>query len=101
MFIVFPCVLCVLCACTARPRYAPVGVRLDSGDLAYLSIECRKRMDECADELGCPSLKAAKVVASNDIQEEVRSRLSTSGTQSKEAVFLRYSVARRSPMQPS
>jgi nicotinate phosphoribosyltransferase len=40
------------------------GIRLDSGDLAYLSIEARRLLDEA----GFP---AAKIVASNDLDEVV------------------------------
>lgn len=40
------------------------GVRLDSGDLAFLSIEARRLLDEA----GFPG---AKIVASNDLDEEV------------------------------
>ncbi|HET7505811.1 MAG TPA: nicotinate phosphoribosyltransferase [Kofleriaceae bacterium] len=40
------------------------GVRLDSGDLAYLSIEARRMLDEA----GFP---AARIVASNDLDETV------------------------------
>ncbi|MGE5125419.1 MAG: nicotinate phosphoribosyltransferase [Betaproteobacteria bacterium] len=39
-----------------------IGIRLDSGDLAYLSIEARRILDEAG-------LTAAKVVASNDLDE--------------------------------
>ncbi|HYG65445.1 MAG TPA: nicotinate phosphoribosyltransferase, partial [Thermoanaerobaculia bacterium] len=41
-----------------------VGIRLDSGDLAYLSIEARKILDEA----GFPE---AGITASNDLDEEV------------------------------
>ena len=41
-----------------------VGVRLDSGDLAYLSIEARKLLDES----GFPD---AVIVASNDLDEHL------------------------------
>lgn len=41
-----------------------VGIRLDSGDLAYLSIEARKMLDEA----GFPK---ASIVASNDLDEDV------------------------------
>ena len=42
--------------------YSPVGVRLDSGDLEYLSKMARERLDEA----GHPD---AKIVASNDLDE--------------------------------
>lgn len=49
-----------------------VGVRLDSGDLAYLSIEARKILDEG----GFPN---AKVVASNDLDEQIIASLKEQG----------------------
>lgn len=50
------------------------GVRLDSGDLAHLSIEARRLLDEA----GFPG---AKVVASNDLDEVVISSLLDQGAQ--------------------
>lgn len=41
-----------------------VGIRLDSGDLAYLSIEARKILDE-------GGFKDAKILASNDLDENI------------------------------
>ena len=41
-----------------------VGIRLDSGDLAYLSIEARKMLDKA----GFPN---ASIVASNDLDEHI------------------------------
>ena len=41
-----------------------IGIRLDSGDLAYLSVEARKLLDEG----GFPN---AKIVASNDLDENI------------------------------
>ncbi|MFO0602463.1 MAG: nicotinate phosphoribosyltransferase [Polyangiales bacterium] len=49
-----------------------VGVRLDSGDLAYLSIEARKILDEG----GFPK---AAVLASNDLDEHLITSLKTQG----------------------
>jgi nicotinate phosphoribosyltransferase len=48
------------------------GVRLDSGDLAYLSIEARRMLDAA----GFP---AAKIVASNDLDEAVIASLFEQG----------------------
>ncbi|MGB3585655.1 MAG: nicotinate phosphoribosyltransferase [Tunicatimonas sp.] len=47
-----------------------LGVRIDSGDLAYFSIEARKLLDEA----GFPD---AKIVASNDLDENIISSLRT------------------------
>ncbi|PQO41194.1 nicotinate phosphoribosyltransferase [Blastopirellula marina] len=60
---------------TLRQRgHEMVGIRLDSGDLAYLSIEARKILDEA----GFP---AAAIVASNDLDEHIIESLKTQGSQ--------------------
>ena len=51
-----------------------VGVRLDSGDLAYLSIEARKILDKG----GFPD---ASIVASNDLDEHIIENLRSQGAQ--------------------
>ena len=51
-----------------------VGVRLDSGDLAYLSIHARRILDEA----GLPD---AKIVASNDLDEFIIASLKEQGAQ--------------------
>lgn len=48
------------------------GIRLDSGDLAYLSRECRKRLDE-------NHLSYVKIVASNQLDEHVIESLNEQG----------------------
>lgn len=52
--------------------HAMVGVRLDSGDLAYLSIQARRMLDEA----GFPE---AAIVASNDLDEEIIASLKAQG----------------------
>lgn len=52
--------------------YSPIGVRLDSGDLAYLSREVRKRLDE-------EGFESAKIVASNDLDEYTITSLKQEG----------------------
>lgn len=47
-----------------------VGIRIDSGDLAYYSIQARQLLDEA----GFPN---AKIVASNDLDEHIISSLKT------------------------
>jgi nicotinate phosphoribosyltransferase len=49
-----------------------LGIRLDSGDLAYLSIEARKLLDAAG-------LKDAKIVASNDLDEGLIQNLKIQG----------------------
>ncbi|EDQ89406.1 uncharacterized protein MONBRDRAFT_32471 [Monosiga brevicollis MX1] len=50
--------------------YAAIGVRLDSGDLAYQSNVCRSVFKWLAEELDVPSLAEFTIVASNDINED-------------------------------
>ena len=49
-----------------------MGIRLDSGDLAYLSIETRKILDEAG-------LTDAAIFATNDLDEEVIQSLKIQG----------------------
>ena len=50
--------------------YKPIGVRIDSGDLAYLSNEVYKLFCQVAKEFNVPSFKNLTIVASNDINED-------------------------------
>ena len=52
--------------------YEMGGIRLDSGDLAYLSIEARKMLDEA----GFPK---AAIVGSNDLDEQIIENLKLQG----------------------
>ena len=52
--------------------YEPIGIRLDSGDLAYLSREARKMLDAAGFE-------NAKIFASGDLDEEVIWELKAQG----------------------
>jgi nicotinate phosphoribosyltransferase len=52
--------------------HEPIGIRLDSGDLAYLSIEARKILDAAG-------LQSAKIVASNDLDEHLIASLKEQG----------------------
>ena len=49
-----------------------LGIRLDSGDFAYLSVEARKRLDAAG-------LLKAKIVASNDLDENLIMSLKQQG----------------------
>lgn len=49
-----------------------LGIRLDSGDLAYLSIQARKMLDAAGFE-------ATRILASNDLDEHIISSLSEQG----------------------
>ena len=51
--------------------YKPIGIRLDSGDLAYLSREARKLFRQADSKAGLTDvLGKCKIVASNDLDEE-------------------------------
>jgi len=47
------------------------GIRLDSGDLSLMSIQCWKCFRELSHDLNLPFLSRLDIVASNDINEEV------------------------------
>ena len=55
-----------------RQGHELVGIRLDSGDLAYLSIEARRILDEA----GLPN---ARILASNDLDETIIQSLKQQG----------------------
>ncbi|CAF3744477.1 unnamed protein product [Adineta steineri] len=63
----FLSVACALHEC----NYEAMGIRLDSGDLAYLSLEVRARFTETAELYHNPSMKNLTIVASNDINEDI------------------------------
>jgi len=51
--------------------YNAVGIRLDSGDLAYLSKEVRTYFKAMASKFKVPKFESLTIVASNDINEAV------------------------------
>jgi nicotinate phosphoribosyltransferase len=51
-----------------------MGIRLDSGDLAYLSIQARRLLDEAG-------FDNAQILASNDLDESIISSLQSQGAQ--------------------
>ena len=55
-----------------RQGHEMIGIRLDSGDLAWLSIEARRMLDEA----GFPK---ATIVASNDLDEQIIASLKDQG----------------------
>ncbi|KAL6638222.1 hypothetical protein ACP70R_025794 [Stipagrostis hirtigluma subsp. patula] len=50
--------------------YKAVGIRLDSGDLAYLSVETRKFFQAIEKEFGIVGFGKMNITASNDLNEE-------------------------------
>mmetsp|Transcript_1822 Transcript_1822/g.2636 ORF Transcript_1822/g.2636 Transcript_1822/m.2636 type:complete len:592 (+) Transcript_1822:105-1880(+) len=59
--------------------YQSRGIRLDSGDLAALSQECRKMFEEIAEKYNLPSFLDFAIVASNDINEATLLELNSKG----------------------
>ena len=59
--------------------YTPRGVRLDSGDLSYLSLECEYVFHEMADRFGREFFLDLDIVASNDINENILHSLNKQG----------------------
>lgn len=51
-------------------RYKAGGIRLDSGDLAYLSCEARKFYKAIEKEFGVLDFGKTSITASNDLNEE-------------------------------
>ena len=63
----------------AEIGYKPLGIRLDSGDLAYLSRETRKMFKAAGAKLGVTYLDKLNIVASNDINEDALLALNKAG----------------------
>ncbi|KAG4175577.1 hypothetical protein ERO13_A11G193300v2 [Gossypium hirsutum] len=59
--------------------YKSVGIRLDSGDLAYLSGEARKIFQIIEKEFGLPGFGKTSITASNDLNEETLDALNKQG----------------------
>ncbi|GAB2265548.1 Nicotinate phosphoribosyltransferase 2 [Dionaea muscipula] len=55
--------------------YKAAGIRLDSGDLSYLSIEARKFFQEIEKEFQVPGFGKMSIMASNDLNEETLDHL--------------------------
>ena len=59
--------------------YEPVGIRLDSGDLAYLSLVAREVFTQISKDFKRPSFAKLMIMASNDINEETILSLNEQG----------------------
>lgn len=59
--------------------YRAVGIRIDSGDLAYLSCLARETFETVAKEFSIPWFNSLTIVASNDINEETILSLNEQG----------------------
>ncbi|KAL2931668.1 Nicotinate phosphoribosyltransferase 2 [Bienertia sinuspersici] len=59
--------------------YKAMGIRLDSGDLAYLSCEARKFFQAIEKEFGVSGFGKMGITASNDLNEETLDHLNKQG----------------------
>lgn len=59
--------------------YRAVGIRIDSGDLAYLSVLARETFENIAEAFKLPWFAKLTIVASNDINEETILSLNEQG----------------------
>jgi nicotinate phosphoribosyltransferase len=50
--------------------YKALGIRLDSGDLSYFSVEARRIFRDIEKEFNVPGFGKLVITASNDINEE-------------------------------
>lgn len=60
-------------------NYKAVGLRLDSGDLAYLSLRVREDFAKVAEKFNLPYIQTLTIVASNDINEDTLNSLENQG----------------------
>ncbi len=72
-----PNFICVAVA-LIRLGYKPVGFRIDSGDLAYLSKKAREMLQQTGQHFNLP-LHSLRIVASNDINEATLHALNQQG----------------------
>ncbi|KAG0427647.1 hypothetical protein HPB47_025302 [Ixodes persulcatus] len=79
--------------------YRAVGVRIDSGDLAYLSSCASALFGQIADQFGQPWFKDLVIVASNDINEETVISLNEQGH--KNQLFWHWNAPGHVPEQPA
>jgi nicotinate phosphoribosyltransferase len=59
--------------------YNPIGIRLDSGDLAGLSMECDQVFEEVANKFQLPFFRNLEIVASNNINEKTLEEFNVRG----------------------
>eukprot|EP00249_Psilotum_nudum_P018573 c26869_g1_i2 orf=263-1912(+) len=70
---------CAVALALSELGYKALGIRLDSGDLAYLSIEARKMFRVLEEEFGVPGFGNFIITASNDITEGTLDALNKQG----------------------
>ncbi|CAJ1929579.1 unnamed protein product [Sphenostylis stenocarpa] len=72
---------CAVALALSDLGYKAIGIRLDSGDLAYLSCEIRKLFCSIEKEFGLPGFGKMSITASNDLNEETLDALNKQGHQ--------------------
>ncbi|XP_012254516.2 nicotinate phosphoribosyltransferase isoform X2 [Athalia rosae] len=70
---------CAVALALAELGYHAVGIRIDSGDLAYLSTTAREVFEKIAHKYNLPWFAKLTIVASNDINEETILSLNEQG----------------------
>ncbi|XP_038901526.1 nicotinate phosphoribosyltransferase 2-like [Benincasa hispida] len=70
---------CAVALALSDLGYQAKGIRLDSGDLAYLSCEARKFFVAIEKEFGVPGFGKINISASNDLNEETLDALNKQG----------------------
>ncbi|PIA46223.1 hypothetical protein AQUCO_01500026v1 [Aquilegia coerulea] len=70
---------CAVALALSDLGYKPAGIRLDSGDLAYLSCEARRFFCSVEKEFGVPGFGKMTITASNDLNEETLDALNKQG----------------------
>lgn len=61
---------CIVAITLIRFGYKPIGIRIDSGDLAYLSLVARDLFSKVSKVFDMKEFDYMEIVASNDINEE-------------------------------
>ncbi|URD84529.1 Nicotinate phosphoribosyltransferase (NAPRTase) family [Musa troglodytarum] len=70
---------CAVALALSDLGYKAIGIRLDSGDLAYLSTEARKFFHAIEEEFGVLGFGKISITASNDLNEETIDALNKQG----------------------
>ncbi|XP_069771059.1 nicotinate phosphoribosyltransferase isoform X2 [Narcine bancroftii] len=58
---------CAVALALNQLGYTARGLRLDSGDLGWQSLQIRRTLQSCADRFGVPSFSSVPIIISNDI----------------------------------
>lgn len=61
---------CIVAIALVKFGYQPKGVRIDSGDLAYLSLCAKQIFQSVAEAFGVKEFSQLEIIASNDINED-------------------------------